>query len=316
MRFFTLAGALVFFSGRGRAVSASSPAPYQGFNLIVVSLTNIGTEHMSLYGYKRDTTPKLAKWAEGSLVFENAYSLASWTLPAATSMFTGLYPYTHKVLDRERNQLLSKKARTLAEVLKKAGYSTAAFTGGLDYMRSAGHMRGFETMPDNPPFTKFEVTIPQAKTWLLGRSGKPFFLFLHGYDAHPPFIPSGRFKGIYSEPRAPDVKVDPAYTYRGYLDTGSGTMTAYYHEARAATGLSASGEKTGQPKQVVLRQADLDYLTAVYDEKVRDVDLLVGEFLESLSPEIRKNTVIAIVSEHGDLFGRHGRFGRGGAHSG
>lgn len=265
---------------------------------------------MSLYGYSRKTTPNLDKWAGGALVFEDVFTPASWTLPAATSLFTSLSPNAHQIMGRSRDILLSKKTKTLPEILEASGYKTAAFTGGLDYMPSLGHMRGFGTAPDNPPFTKFDVTIPQAADWLSKNRADGFFLFVHGYDAHPPFLPSKRFEGVFSGTAGRNVTVDPARTYRGYRETKDANITAYYHEPRMPT----AGNKKNRVavSTVVLTQDDIDYLRDLYDEEVMDVDRAAGEFLGSLGKELLDRTIVVVVSEHGEMFARHGRFGRAG----
>lgn len=283
---------------------------------------------MSLYGYGRKTTPELDKWAADALIFEDAFTPASWTLPAGTSLFTSLSPYAHGVMGRNRDAVLPIKKMTLTEFLKMSGYKTAAFTGGLDYMKSLGHMRGFDTIPDNPPFTKLAVTIPQAEEWLSKNSGGKFSLFVHGYDAHPPFAPPSPFKGVYSSTEGRHVTVDQRFTYRGYMETGDKDITVYYHIPRShafAANLlqgkepSADGSLPQRAKSVVtekktvLTRDDMDYLRDLYDEDILDVDQRVTRFLGSLDKKLLDKTIVMVLSEHGEMFARHGRFGRAGA---
>jgi len=96
-------------------------------NLIMISLSNVSAEHMSLYGYERLTTPNLDEWAKDAVVFENAFTQTSWTLPAATSLFTSLYPYSHKIMNRFTDNFLDENIQTLPELLSAQGYKTAAF---------------------------------------------------------------------------------------------------------------------------------------------------------------------------------------------
>ncbi len=295
--------------GAARAAGPSLAGRYKGYNLLVVSITNIGTDHMSLYGYGRKTTPNLDKWAAGALVFEDAYTPASWTLPAATSLLTSLSPNAHQIMGRNRDVLLSHKIKTLEEILNASGYRTAAFTGGLDYMPSLGHMRGFGTAPDNAPFTRFDVTIPQAEGWLAKNKNRKFFLLVHGYDAHPPFLPS-RFEGVYSSTAGRSVTVDPTRTYRGYRESKDANITAYYHEPRPSPGV---GEKKRVSESVtILTPDDVNYLRDLYDERILDEDSRVGEFLASLDKALLEKTIVVVLSEHGEMFAKHGRFGRAG----
>lgn len=290
---------------------------YKDYNLLMISVTNIGAQHMSLYGYGRKTTPNLDKWAAGAIVFEDAFTPASWTLPVATSLFTGLYPYTHKVLERDKNNTLARGIKTLPELLKAAGYRTGGFTGGLDYMNSAGHMRGFGTAPDNPPFTGFSTTAAQAADWLSKNRDGRFFLFVHGYDAHPPFTPSKRFGGVFAGTEGKHVTADPSLTYRGYREPGAADMTAWYHIPGTEAAEGGGKAKKNRPKgRAVLTRDDIARLRDLYDEKILDADREAGDFLNSLDKELLDKTIVVVFSEHGEMFAEHGRLGRGGAHRG
>ncbi len=272
---------------------------YSGYNVIMISLGNVGTQHMSLYGYPRKTTPFIDNWAQDAVVFESFFSPASWTLPVATSLFTSLQPYSHKVLHRRHDCLLDERVKTLPEILKDAGYRTASFTGGLDYAHSWGMMRGFMDYDNNQPFTSLKTTFKQAKLWLDNRSGKNFFLFIHGYDAHCPFTPPDDVEGIFSANSGKNSKVDNAVCLRGYENIKSDNCVAYYF-------------KDFESKKVILKKDDIEYLKDLYDEEVFYEDSLLAGFLKSLDRGLLENTIVIITAEHGEMFAKHGRFGRAG----
>src|SRR4030095_9248958 len=69
-----------------------------GFNIIFVSITNTRADHLGVYGYSRNTSTNIDQFARKCLVFKNAFSHASWTLPVAISLFTSQYPFTHKLM--------------------------------------------------------------------------------------------------------------------------------------------------------------------------------------------------------------------------
>jgi arylsulfatase A-like enzyme len=299
------------------AEPAPAPAARGRYNLILISLGNVGTAHMSLYGYGRPTTPQLDRWADDAVVFENAFSPASWTLPVGTSLFTSLYPFAHRVTARGARNALSPAVPTLPEILKRAGYATAAFTGGLDYYKGFGHMRGFDTAPDNPDFSGYETTLPQASRWLSEHERERFFLFIHGYDAHCPFAPPAPFRGTYSR-RTAAVTVDESRCARG-VETAAGD---YAIEAGSRCELDRNtleclpGAFRADSKPVVIKRDDIDYLRDLYDESVLGVDAKVGKFLASLSTQTLAQSVIVVYCEHGEMFAKHGRFGRPGAFRG
>jgi len=289
-----------------KGIQADEIGEYKDYNLIMISLSNVGTEHMSLYGYKRITTPRLNEWAKDAIVFENTFVPASWTLPVATSLFTSLYPYTHGVMHRYVNNTLNEDIKTLPEVLKGRGYKTAAFTGGLDYNRRFGHMRGFENYKDMESgsvwptsIVGFSAVLEKATKWIDKKSKEKFFLFLHAYDLHCPFDPPEKFKGTFSRIKGKNITVDNALCLRGYQNSQDGTYIAYYHQ-------------TVQQKEVILAQDDIDYLRNLYDEEILTVDDLIGNFLDSLDKTTLDHTIIVIFSDHGEMFAKHGRFGRAG----
>lgn len=287
---------LVFLSGKG--------IKCKDCNIIMISLSNVSAEHMSLYGYERVTTPNLDKWAEDAVVFENVFTQTSWTLPVATSLFTSLYPYTHKISNRLDNNILDKNIQTLPEILKDQGYKTAAFTGGLDYGNIFGHMRGFEDSAEaaDPStavtFAGFSSTLDKASDWMQKNSNEKFFLFIHGYDAHCPFDPPEQFRGTYSNLEGKNIIVDNKICLRGFKNSDDGTYEAYYFKDGA--------------KKVVLAQEDINYLEDLYDEEILSVDDLVSNFLSGLNGAILDNTIIIVFSDHGEMFAKHGRFGRAG----
>lgn len=298
----------------GQACSQAQPDPvaydYEDFNLILIAINNIGVEHMSLYGYSRQTTPKLDAWAKNALVFDDAYTPASWTLPVMTTFFTSLYPYTHGIANRSFDNALSPETVVLPDLLRSYGYDTAAFTGGLDNNKVFSHMKGFNHIADNPAYTGFKITFKQASDWLRRNSGKKFFLFIQGYDAHAPFKPPKKFKGVFSDTAGKKITINPDLTYRGFEDHG-GQYWAHYFipEEGAYNGLRKRWKITPPVK---ITRDDIDHLRDLYDEEVLSVDSQTASFLDSLGKGLLKNTIIVVFSEHGEMFAKHGRFGRAG----
>jgi arylsulfatase A-like enzyme len=293
-------------------LAASKP---NGYNVIMISMNNIAAEHMSLYGYKRSTTPGLAALAQHALVFDEVYTPASWTLPSATSVMTGLAPYSHRVVSRKEANLLSPAIPTLGEIFKQAGYATATFTGGLDYRPSFGHLRGCTDTSLNTDFTPFSTTCAQASRWLAYQNSKPFFLVIQGYDAHPPFHPPAPFKGTFSGGQR-TIHVSTEYAVRGFKE-GNKYIASYIGDDPH---LDAHGNLikplSDAARTVELTQDDIDYLRDLYDDTVKSVDSAVSGFVQSLAPQVRDRTIIVIFSEHGEMFGKNGRFGRAGLNRG
>lgn len=312
---------------RGRLVAALALLPtmcraagpdelsgrFKDYNVILISITNVGAKHMSLYGYERPTTPELDAWAKDAFVFDHAYTHASWTLPVAVSLFTSLYPYTHRIYQRDVHNELDAHIKTLTEILRDHGYSTAAFTGGLDYFAGFSHMRGFHDRSRNPNFVGFAVTADEASRWLAAHRGKKFFLLVHSYDAHCPYLPAPPFKGRFTGSLESKITIDPTLCVRGMRSSKDYTAE-YFGGCPQFPRPAKCSDKTGQ--KVRLTQDDIDYLRGSYDEKIEQEDSLLGSFLASLPADVRDKTIVLVESEHGEMFAKHGRFGRAGTRRG
>jgi arylsulfatase A-like enzyme len=296
------------------------------YNIIIISATNIGTNHLGTYGYERSTSPNIDALAEESIVFDNFFAPASWTLPTGTSLFTSLYPYRHGVMERlidaERipSARLNADTNTLIDILKDNGYITAAFTGGFDYRPFFGLTNRFDSYTfstgkissknpnmkfmENARFGHMVDVIPKALDWIKQNKRKKFFLFLQGYDTHCPFSPEKPYDKLFVNFTTENINVDPEYCYRGYYNNGD-------YVSFTTTLTNSTREKVFQ--QVNLSKKDLEFLEAQYDAEIQYVDDGIGYFIEELKKKgILNKTIIILLSEHGEMFAKHGRFGRAG----
>jgi uncharacterized sulfatase len=113
-------------------------------DIIFIVLDTQRADRLGCYGHARDITPNLDKFAAEGALFEQAISPAQWTIPSHASLFTGLYPTTHQVL--QSSQSLSPDSPHLAEVLSSAGYETIGFCNNpLVGVLNNGYKRGFQT---------------------------------------------------------------------------------------------------------------------------------------------------------------------------
>jgi arylsulfatase A-like enzyme len=138
--------------------------------------------------------------------FTNNISVASWTVPASMTWFTGVYPSEHRLTNKfsgfnpPNNNVLSNLKKlspelvTLAEVLKQNGYATGGFTGNAGVNGIFGYSQGFdEYFFEKGKFGSMGVSIPKGLEWLRINKDKKFFMFLHGYDMHGQNIPAEGF---------------------------------------------------------------------------------------------------------------------------
>ncbi len=186
------------------------------YNLILLSLDTTRSDRLSCYGFAKATTPSLDRLATEGILFENAYTPVPVTLPAHTTMLTGLLPFEHGVRNNG-TYVVPPEAVTLAELLKSHGYATGAVLGAFPLDGRFGLNQGFDTYDDRFPAAAgardadvsqrpaHEVT-RLALEWLDLQRGRPFFLWCHYYDPHGPYVPPEPYKTRFAgDPYAGEV---------------------------------------------------------------------------------------------------------------
>lgn len=160
-------------------------------NVVVITLDTTRKDALSCYSQKGIKTENLDKFAEKSYIFLNAFSPAPQTLPAHSTIFTGLYPYDHKVRDNLINYL-PDEALTLAEILKENGYSTGAVVSSAVLNHRFGLKQGFDYYDDKVEKKSGEIKAEETTKKgieILKKLKEPYFLWVHYYDPHHPYKP-------------------------------------------------------------------------------------------------------------------------------
>ena len=193
---------LVYFfilkTGRNKVVLPGTPS----YNVLLITLDTTRADHLGCYGYKAARTPNLDSLAREGVRFARTYCPAPLTLPAHASIMTGLYPAAHAV--RNNGHYLPSGIRTLAEILKGKGYSTAAFVSSFSVDSRFGLDRGFDVYDDTfqseSPFKtqnaerRAEETFARFSRWLETGGKNRFFGWIHYYDPHLPYDPPSPYK--------------------------------------------------------------------------------------------------------------------------
>jgi choline-sulfatase len=175
-------------------IDPASGAPAGRLNLLLIAVDTLRADHLGAYGYERPTSPGIDRFFGDAIVFEDAHSTSSWTLPAFASLLTSTHSSTHGCWQfRSR---LATSFTTLAEVLHGAGYHTAAVTSHIFLRENYGLAQGFESY-DTSPIPKYRqihsaISSPlvseRALTFLDRQADmeerRPWFLWLHYFDPH------------------------------------------------------------------------------------------------------------------------------------
>lgn len=294
------------------ALAGCRPAPpFKPFaGSLLMTVDSLRRDHVSAYGYRSPfgkheaTTPAFEALAAGGVLFENALSSTSWTLPSHASLFTGLPDPLHRVT--ENGARIAPALTTLAELHEQAGHATSGSFAGPNLHPAFGFAQGFEDWIDCSGVALddelFEnaaeaapgsfvgthrashaaVTSPQtlaaAQGFLEQRAEdeQPFFLFAHWWDAHYDYTPPPEYVGRF---------VDPNYSgrFRGIR-------------------LIEKGLTAGP--------ADVAFLKSMYDAEIRYTDDHISELLADLERlGLAGSTAVCLTSDHGEEFYEHERWG-------
>lgn len=206
------------------------------WNVLVVTFDTTRPDFLGCYGKASARTPNLDRLATEGTLFLEAMSTAPITLPSHSTIFTGLYPIAHGVRDNGLFQLPPSRT-TLAEVLKEAGYATAAAIGAFPLTRDFGLDQGFDLYDDHitvaaenfrgqridaqrgvffderPATQVNDAILP----WLREAApAGPFFAWIHYWDPHHPLHPPAPFDQLYRH--------DPYQGEIAYADHSLGTV--------------------------------------------------------------------------------------------
>lgn len=258
---------------------------------LVIVVDTLRADHLSLYGYPRPTSPELERWAKKGVVFENAFSTTSWTLPAFGTLFTGQLPSVHRAGMWVRSNAwaaLDNSVPTLGEMVDSAQVETAAFVSNA-WLRKRGSQiwRGFDTyenVPDWAPnsdlYRGADVGVDRALEWIDDQDGR-FLVVLHLMDPHYPQHPPEELLARFVDPARP----------------------------RARTRLDPEDkEKTRNPSPEMQSS-----VTDLYDAEIALVDRETARLLGELENRgLLDRMLVLFTSDHGEEIYDHGWYGHGG----
>ena len=179
-------------------------------NIILVTIDTVRADHVGCYGAKGVSTPTLDSLAHDGMVFERAIAQVPLTYPSHAAIMTGLYPFQNGAQDFT-SRALDARFTTIAEVLRKGGYSTGAVVSSFALDHSWGLSRGFDSYDDEFSSESYknrelglverkaEESVTHALAWLKRTPKRPFFLWLHLYDPHSPYSPPQPFRREYAD---------------------------------------------------------------------------------------------------------------------
>jgi len=271
-------------------------------HVILITIDTLRKDVLSSYGSERVKTPTIDGVASDGVLFENAFSSSSWTLPSFSSMMTGLPVTVHKA--QMADSMLNDEFTTLAERLRNSGYYTAAIVDNFFLHPEYNVGQGFLEYDYHPKrqkainsfgaavvnkifpgslrnYTSTKELTDVSLEWIRKNRDRDFFLWLHYYDPHMPYAPPWEY-----------ISKDAV------KDDGIGYMLSSAREFR--TGHSTPNE------------AQRKWIKELYDAEVRYVDHELGRIIDLLKKYgIYDDALIILTSDHGEEFWDHGGFEHG-----
>ncbi len=257
-------------------------------NVLLIVVDTLRADHVSAYGYHRETTPHVdAMLAGKGVLLEHAYAQAPWTLPSIVSLMTGRYS-TELLSDRLAAFKIPPGIPSIAEHMRELGYETAAFYANPALHLGNGFDRGFDTFFAPPAsfdwFNRHADDLNRRMLpWVAAHRDRPFFLYAHYLDPHDPYA-----NEEIVDHRSP--------FFPGYQGTLRGDQVHELYGGRV---------ELADPAE------DVAQLTALYDSEIHYVDRFVGELLAAVGEEALANTLVVFTSDHGEELFEHGGFKHG-----
>jgi arylsulfatase A-like enzyme len=270
--------------------TASAVVQATGPNVLLISIDSLRADHLSGYGYDRQTSPRIDELAQQGVRFSSAVTSSPWTLPSHMSLFTGLDALSHGVW--QHNRRLASDVPTLTQALKASGYETGGVVAGPFLSASWGFGRGFDFYDDfsvgrlGGGADHRQITSPRVLDaaarwigqWNDGARAKPFFLFVHFWDVH--------------------------YDYRPPVPYDRAFETGY------AGPITPVGYERNREIQKGMDPAALAFIESQYDGEILFTDDHVGRLLDALDAlEVLDQTLVVVTADHGEEFFEHGRKG-------
>jgi len=257
-------------------------------NLILIAIDACRGDHLHCNGYPRETSPCIDQLAAEGSTFTDVTPAWPYTAISYTSMITGWYPFNHKMIanphgvHNANDFLLDETIWSIAQVALDAGYRTASFDSLLSFWSHSkqfvrGYQHLFNPTTDSKGVSKSqlpaEAYIGEITHWLERFKDEKFFMFVHYWDTHQPFVPPERFKRW--------------------------TGTEGWKLRTAADGVEVY-EGVG-PKAKAEEPKNLETING-YDGEVLHADHYVGEIVKCLKAQgIYDDTAIIVTADHGEL---------------
>ncbi|MCM8774401.1 MAG: sulfatase [Candidatus Omnitrophica bacterium] len=259
-------------------------------DVILITVDALRADHLSCYGYPRQTSPNIDNLAKLGVTFLNCFATSSGTVQSSVGLLTGRYLQTDKI-GSDWNNALDGKFTTLAEYLKHFGYYTIAVLTNGTYRRGRGFEQGFDYFHvNNITNDKDAEKLTAMVVDLLNKNQgkKPLFIWAHYIEPHAPYyFRQEYFKTFQGDRLYKDndkilklkpEDLDKGFWYKDWTSKGYIPPVVFHRD-----------------------NYSLNYYIACYDTEILYVDYCIGNLLKNLN----NDTVIILTADHGESLGEH-----------
>ena len=267
-------------------------------NILLVALDTLRARQLGCHGYRYPTSPTLDAFAEANVRFENFYAPAIPTQPSYTTVYTGQHSITHNIVTHGGDAALDRKHPWLPSIFTKAGYTTCAvdnliqmkpwFYWGYEHYLNATLRQRYPQAVECTDINRLAVP------WIRNHADEKFFLFVHYWDPHTPYLPPEKYRPLFYQ----GDPCDPA---------NNGRLHQFYetsfHAAHWRDGFI--GELAPEGREVT----DVEYVRAMYDAEIRYLDDGIAELLGALDGAgLADDTMVIFFADHGEEMYEHDVF--------
>lgn len=250
-------------------------------NVVLVIVDALRADHLTCYGYHRNTSPAIDSLADAGVRYTNVCSQSSWTLPSVTTIMTGLNVREHAAGRRgEAVYSMNHDLPILPLVLNRAGYNCAGIFNVYLLSEQFGFNRGFDSFScEWLGHGNAGSSVDQAMEWISETdSSEPFFLVIHLFDPHDPYDPPPPYDEYYTPGGSGGI------TWWPFLPSGAPDNPCEYRE----------------------------HLMGLYDGEIAWTDSQLSRLFAFFRESgLAENTVVILTADHGEEFFEHNGFGHG-----
>jgi arylsulfatase A-like enzyme len=256
-------------------------------NVLLIAVDTLRADHLSCYGYRRQTSPHIDRLAAEGTLFEQAYSAYIPTTPAYTSLLTGMDVMTTGMVSLRPKGPIDERLRTLPEILRDLGYVSACvgfdgqFYRGFDQYANYRAWITYEERPADKADALNQVTLPILESTVA--SGQPFFMMLRHMDPHSPYLPPPPFDRMFysGDEKDPSQRsMEPIFDFAPFAD---------FFRSWMPPGLT-----------------DAEYVVAQYDGEIAYMDACIQRLFTRLEElGIAERTLVVLTSDHGESLTEH-----------